>query len=108
MIICNTMKLCEREQGEGDQFDKMTADMAALIMQILARIGKQNRAEVCHTALLLFHGQVKIASYHRFERFIYACGAILVALKLTDSFTLYPLQLLKTYRAILRDNKGIK
>lgn len=99
------MKLCEREEGETDQFDRMTADMAAFILQVLSRVGKA-RPEVAHTALLLFHSQVKIVTYHRFERHIYACGAILVALKLTDNLTLYPVQLVKAYRTILRERRG--
>jgi hypothetical protein len=85
----------------------MTADMTALILQVLGKIGKQNRPDVCHTALLLFHCQVKIATYHRFERHIYAIGAVLVALKLTDNLTLYPLQLVKTLRGLLREKRGM-
>ena len=100
------MKLFDREEQEGSLFDRTTADITTLIIQILSRIGKQNRPELTHTALLLFHCQVKIATYHRFDRFIYACGAILVALKLTDNLTLYPEQLLKTLRNMLREKKG--
>ena len=39
---------------------------------------------------------------------MYACGAVLVALKLTDSLSLYPMQLLKEFRSVLREKKGME
>lgn len=38
--------------------------------------------EVLHMALWVFHAQAKIVTYARFDRFLYACAAILVAMKL--------------------------
>ena len=85
----------------------MAGDMASLIIKILERM-KRNKLEFVHTALFLFHCQAKVVSFHCFDRYAYACAAILVAAKLTENLEFYPKQIIKAMRAILRERKGME
>lgn len=89
-------------ENDGCEFDKMTADMTNLIIRILERLMTRRKLELVHMALFLFHCQAKVVSFHSFDRYTYACAAILVAAKLTENIDFYPKQIIKTLRTILR------
>jgi hypothetical protein len=90
---------------EDDSYDRITADMSQLIISICERI--TNRLDVCHLALYLFHCQAKVATYHRFDRFLYSCAAVLIATKLSENLK-YPMEIIKVMRALLRTRRGIE
>ena len=58
-----------------------------------------------HASLWIFHSNALIMGYHHFDRFIYACGALLVGTKLMESIR-YPTQILGACRKILRKNNN--
>lgn len=89
-------------ENDGCEFDRMTADMTGLIIKILERLLPRNKLELVHMALFLFHCQSKVVSFHCFDRYTYACAAILVAAKLTENIDFYPKQIIKALRTILR------
>lgn len=60
-----------------------------------------------HAALWVFHCNAIIMDYHNFDRYIYACGAVLVGSKLMECLR-YPIQILKNCRKILRKRKNLE
>lgn len=68
---------------------------------------RRPKLELLHTAMFLVHCQAKVSSFHAFDRFIYACAAILVAAKVTENVEFYPISILKVLRALLREKRGV-
>jgi hypothetical protein len=100
------MKLFVLEE-EGGEFDRITGEVTALVITICERLLRRPKLELVHTALFLLHCQAKVVSYHSFDRFMYACAAILVASKLTENIDFYPIHILKALRVLLREKRGL-
>lgn len=100
------MKLFVLETETGE-FDKITGEITTLIINICERLLHRPKMELVHTALFLLHCQTKVLNYHAFDRFIYACAAILVASKLTENMAFNAMQMLKVLRALLRERRGL-
>jgi hypothetical protein len=79
--------------------------MSSLIISLCERLS--SHLELCHLSLYIFHCQVKIDTYHKFDRFLYAVAAVLVATKLTENLK-YPIDILRTMRKLLREKKGLE
>lgn len=60
-----------------------------------------------HASLWIFHCNAIVMKYHNFDRYVYACGALLVGTKLMESIR-YPTQILATCRKILRKRKNLE
>lgn len=60
-----------------------------------------------HAALWVFHCNAIIMTYHKFDRFMYACGAVLVGSKLMECLR-YPVQIIANCRKILRKKKNLE
>lgn len=63
--------------------------------------------EALHAALWVFHCNSLIVNYQNFDRYMYACGAVLVGGKLTECLR-YPISILEVCRKILRKRKGLE
>jgi hypothetical protein len=63
-------------------------------------------SQIIQIALFIFHAHAKITTYHKFDRFIHACAAILLAGKFTEQLE-YPVDILKESRKILRERRGV-
>ena len=59
-----------------------------------------------HLALWIFHCQVKILTYQKFDRFIYLCGAILIGTKIGECLR-NPIDIVHQLRTILKRRKNI-
>ena len=59
-----------------------------------------------HAALLVFHCNGLVMGYHNFDRYLYACGAVLIGSKLMECLK-YPTQILSVCRKTLRKRKNI-
>lgn len=60
-----------------------------------------------HAALWVFHCNAIVMGFQKFDRYIYACGAVLVGTKLMECLR-YPIQILSTCRKFLRKRKGLE
>ena len=64
------------------------------------------KRQAMHAALWSFHCNALVMGFHAFDRYIYACGAVLVGTKLMENLK-YPTQILGTCRKILRKRKNL-
>lgn len=93
---------------ENKLYSNLSEEIARLIQEIIHRLLRSNKKHLLfQLSLFIFHAHAKIVTYHRFDRFIYACAAILFAGKLTEQIE-FPADILKTCRTILREKKGIE
>jgi hypothetical protein len=86
----------------------LAAQIAALLSEVVLKLTRTpKKHQSIQLALFIFHAHAKIVTYHRFDRFIYACAAILLAGKLTEQIE-YPVDILKCLRSILREKRGLE
>ena len=108
-----SMKIFPPEDTEDLRFQdhryfKLAAEMSQLIVKICERLGHTLlRIEVAHTALYLFHAQARIVSFHRFDRFVYACATIFVAGKINEQLE-PPEDIVRHCRDILKERKEME
>lgn len=60
-----------------------------------------------HAALWVFHCNAILIGFKNFDRFMYACGAVLVGTKLMECLRI-PSQILGVCRKILRKRKNLE
>jgi len=60
-----------------------------------------------HAALWVFHCNAILMGFHKFDRYMYACGAVLVGTKLMECLR-YPTKILGACRKILRTRKSLE
>lgn len=84
----------------------LLADQATtLIIQICESLKMSLPA--LHAALWAFHCNALIMTFHRFDRFQYACGAIFVGSKLMEHLV-SPIRILEACRRRLREKKNLE
>lgn len=93
---------------ESNIYASIISEVATLLQELVQRLVRTpKKHHVFQLSLFIFHAHAKIVTYHRFDRFIYACAAVLFAGKLTEQIE-YPADILKTCRAILREKRGLE
>jgi hypothetical protein len=60
-----------------------------------------------HASLWIFHCNAILMGFHKFDRFMYACGAVLVGTKLMECLRI-PTQILGVCRKSLRKRKNLE
>jgi hypothetical protein len=82
--------------------EKQAVDLIIEICRVL-----EISVPAMHASLWVFHCNAVIMGYHNFDRFLYACGAILVGSKLMECLR-YPVRILEECRKILRRRKNLE
>lgn len=83
------------EQHPHNHYQALTAHIAALLSATVQRLPRTSRKHhLLQLALFIFHAHAHIHTYHRFDRFLYAPAALLLAGKLTEQIE-YPIDILR-------------
>lgn len=99
------MKLFKVEDEE-HTYQLLAAEVSALVTSIVELLHRSPRKQqLVQIALFVFHVHAKLTTYHKFDRFVYACAAVLFAGKITEQIE-YPMDIVRACRGVLRRKRG--
>ena len=101
------MKIFDLEElpAKTKPYQLLSDQATCLIIEICKEL--EMSLPALHASLWVFHCNSIIASYHHFDRYMFACGAVFVGSKLMECLRA-PTSILKVCRRILRKKKGLE
>lgn len=105
ILICR-MKIFDLEEVPAKEkpYQVLCTQATRMIIEICKSLDVPLPA--LHASLWLFHCNSIVMTYHKFDRYLYACGAIFVGTKLMESLR-DPVGILQVCRKLLRSHKNL-